>query len=97
MGQLKHHLSCGGGGCSHCGAGPQLTSPQLTLLLTGESSNNEWSSVALSLAISRSHLSILRQACSSLRNLMIIALSLWLVLEVFSGRDAAAVYWMCDW
>ena len=98
MGLLKvSHLFCGGGGgSSHCGIGPQAISPQLMSLLTGESSKSVWSSAALSLAISRSCLSILMQACSSLRNSMIVSHSLWLAVVVCGGRDAVAGYRMCD-
>ena len=99
MGLLKaSHLFCssGGGGSSHCGIGPQVISPQLILLLMGESSKREWSLVVLLSTVSRSHLSILMRVHSSLRNSMIICHSLWLAAEVFGSRDAVAVYQTCN-
>ena len=99
MGLLKaSHLFCGsgGGGSSHCGIGPQVISPQLMSLSTGESSKSVWSLVALLSAILRSCLSILMQARSSLRNSMIVSRSLWLAVVVCGGRDVVAGYRVCD-
>ena len=96
-GYLKHHSCGGGGGCSHCGIGPQASSPQLMSESTGKSSKNVWSSAALSSAASRSRLSILMWARSSLRNSIIVSRSLWLAVVVCSGRDVVAAYRTCDW
>ena len=63
----------------------------------GKSSKNVGSSVALSSAVSRSRLSILMWARSSLRNSIIVSRSLSLAEVVCGGRDAVAAYWTCDW
>ena len=97
MGYPKRHSCGGGGGSSHCGIGPQLSSPQLMSGSTGESSKKQCNSAALSSAISRRHLSVLMQARSSLRNSMIVSRSRRLVVVVCSGRDLVAAYQTCDW
>ena len=95
-GYPKRH-SCGGGGCSHCGIGPQASSPQLMSGSTGESSKREWSAVVLSSAISRRRLSVWMWVCSSLRNSIIISCSRSLAAEVCGGRDSVAANQTCDW
>ena len=95
-GDPKHHSCGGGGGCSHCGIGPQVSSPQLMSGSTGESSKRAWSAAVLSSAISRRCLSVLMQARSSLRNSIIVSRSRSLVAAVCGGRDSASANRTCD-
>ena len=36
MGQPKHHSCGGGGGCSHCGIGPQVSTPPVDVWVDGQ-------------------------------------------------------------
>ena len=87
-------LPCGG--CFHCGISPQLSSPQLVLEM-GELWKNPSSLAVFFSAISRRAQRVLRHPHSSLRNLTIVSFSLSLAAVVFSGKDAVAAYWMCNW